>query len=102
MSKRRKYAARAQGRMFIIFLFFLSIITTLTLTFISNLKQINDIKVEEKNLKLEKQELLDKQAALEADIEKLSDVDYIARYAREKYFYSRPGEIILRIEDKKK
>ena len=31
------------------------------------------------------------------DADKLQDPDYIARYAREKYSYSKDGEIILRI-----
>jgi cell division protein FtsB len=30
---------------------------------------------------------------------KLEDPDYIAKYVREKYFYSKEGEVILRIED---
>ena len=99
MAKKHKYTKKAKGRMFIIFLFFISIIATLSFTLFSNLKQINDIKKERKYLIMEKEKLLEKQATLEADIEKLSDVDYIAKYAREKYFYSKPGEIVLKIED---
>ena len=99
MARRRKNSKRMKGRMFIIFLFFISIIATLSYTLLSNLRQISDIREEEKSLKIEKEKLLEKQASLEADIEKLSDDDYIARYAREKYFYSKPGEIILKIED---
>ena len=37
--------------------------------------------------------------ATEADIKRLSDPLYVARYAREKYLYSKEGEIILRIEE---
>ena len=99
MAKKHKYTKKAKGRMFIIFLFFISIIVTLSFTLFSNLKQINDIKKEKRDLIIEKEKLLEKQATLEADIEKLSDVDYIAKYAREKYFYSRPGEIVLKIDD---
>ena len=29
----------------------------------------------------------------------LKDVDYLARYARENYLYSKDGEIVLKIED---
>ena len=86
--------------MFIIFLFFISIISTLSYTLINNLKQINDISNEKKSLKEEKISLKEKQATLIADIEKLSDPEYIAKYAREKYFYSKNGEIILRMNDK--
>ena len=99
MAKSRKYTKRAKGRMVIVFLFFISIIVTLAFTLISNLKQINDIRVEKEILINEKEKLMEKQARLEADIEKLSDPEYIAKYAREKYFYSKPGEIILKIEE---
>ena len=43
--------------------------------------------------------LTDREEELEADIKRLSDPEYIARFAREKYFYSKEGEIILRIEE---
>ena len=87
--------------MFIIFMFFLSIISTLSYTLFTNLKQINDIRMEKRSLNKEKSSLVEKQESLKADIEKLSDSEYIAKYAREKYFYSEQGEIILRIDDTK-
>ena len=87
--------------MFIIFMFFLSIISTLSYTLFTNLKQINDIRMEKRSLNKEKSSLVEKQESLKADIEKLSDSEYIAKYAREKYFYSKQGEIIHRIDDTK-
>ena len=41
---------------------------------------------------------LDKEQ-LKVDANKLQDPDYIARYAREKYFYSKDGEFILQIPE---
>ena len=38
-----------------------------------------------------------KEETLSSDIIKLQDPDYIARFAREKYLYSRNGEIIIKI-----
>lgn len=43
--------------------------------------------------------LKDKEEELKGQVNKLQDPDYIARYAREKYLYSRDGEIIIRIPD---
>lgn len=43
--------------------------------------------------------LREKEEELKVDVEKLEDPDYIARYAREKYMYSKDGEIILRIPE---
>lgn len=42
---------------------------------------------------------LEEEAELKSQISKLQDPEYIARYAREKYLYSKDGEIIIRIED---
>lgn len=39
-----------------------------------------------------------KEAALKVDVNKMQDTDYIARYAREKYLYSKEGEFILSIK----
>lgn len=51
-------------------------------------KELLKLEIDEKNLKNE--------------IEKLKDPDYLARYARENYQYSKDGEIILKIDKKDK
>ena len=60
-------------------------------------------KYKEKN-QLENELVLleEKKHVLENDVKKLEDPEYLARYAREKYFYSKDGELILRIPDKDK
>ena len=65
--------------------------------------KIKDLKV----LINEKQALEEKLAELQAqekelklDANKLQDPDYIARYAREKYSYSKDGEFIIKIPEK--
>lgn len=57
-------------------------------------------KYQEKD-KLEKElvSLKNKEKALKVDANKLQDPDYIARYAREKYLYSKDGEFILKIPE---
>lgn len=58
-------------------------------------------KYKEKNeLKQELVALQEKKGELETDVKKLEDPEYLARYAREKYFYSKEGELILRIPEK--
>lgn len=53
---------------------------------INKLKEIyNDKLVDEENLKEE--------------INRLQDPEYMAKYAREKYLYSKNGEIIIKIEE---
>ncbi len=52
---------------------------------------------EKKELENKYNELLEEEETLSSDIIKLQDPDYIARFAREKYLYSKNGEIIIRI-----
>lgn len=54
---------------------------------------------EKKELKEELKKLKDKEKELKLDASKLQDSDYIARYAREKYFYSKDGEYIIKIPE---
>jgi cell division protein DivIC len=54
---------------------------------------------EKKEFQIELAELKDKEDELKGQVNKLQDPDYIARYAREKYLYSKDGEIIIRIPD---
>lgn len=46
-------------------------------------------------------DLLAEEESLTSEVTKLHDSDYIARYAREKYMYSLPGEIIIKMPDEK-
>ena len=43
--------------------------------------------------------LLEKEESLNSEVNKLQDSDYVARYAREKYMYSLPDEVIIRIPE---
>lgn len=42
-------------------------------------------------------ELQNNQIVLEQEVAKLQDSEYVLRYAREKYGYSKDGELIIRI-----
>ena len=44
--------------------------------------------------------LKEEEETLSDEILKLQDPEYLARYAREKYFYSKDGELIIRIPTK--
>ena len=43
--------------------------------------------------------LQEEEKVLKNDIQKLEDPSYVARYAREKYLYSKEGEYIIRIPE---
>ena len=99
VKKKRKYSVKTKGRMLVIFGFFLVIVITLGYTLVINLKEIGYLNKEMNGLEEEYSLLLDEEATITADIKRLQDPTYIARYVREKYFYSKDGEIILRIEE---
>ena len=54
---------------------------------------------EKKELEKELISLKEKEEELKVDANKLQNPDYIARYAREKYLYSKDGEYILQIPE---
>lgn len=43
--------------------------------------------------------LLKEKEVLETDVVKLQDPDYVAKYAREKYLYTKDGELVIKIID---
>lgn len=54
---------------------------------------------EKQELELELTALKEKEEELQVDAKKLQNPDYVARYAREKYLYSKEGEYILQIPE---
>lgn len=59
---------------------------------------IYSLKQEEKKLQIELADLEHDEKLLKTNIEKLKDPDYIAKYARENFQYSKDGEIILKLD----
>ena len=65
----------------------------------SNETKTIEKKKEQKEYTVKLEKLKDKEDELNNTVTKLQDPDYVARYAREKYLYSKDGEIIIRIPD---
>ncbi len=96
MAKRKK-SKKSVKRLFLLGLTSIAVIVGTTYTIGKYWVEIYDKYQEKKELKTKLSNLKEKEAALQVDANKLQDPDYIARYAREKYSYSKDGEIILRI-----
>lgn len=77
------------------------IITIILTTFFGVIIQLLDKYQEKEELENSLVYLEEKKMELENEVEKLKDPEYLARYAREKYFYSKDGELIIRIPDSK-
>lgn len=75
-----------------IFVIGLSIISS-----VSNAYQISEKNKEKQILIKQLEDLEEEEKILSDDVEKLKNSEYAARYAREKYLYSKTGEKILKI-----
>ena len=60
------------------------------------------LKQEEKSLKETLNVLKSDEKNLKVEIEKLKDPEYLARYARENFLYSKDGEIVIKLEQDQK
>ena len=77
---------------------FASVTTALGYNCLSNILKIYDMKNEKRELENQLVDLQEEKEILEGDILRLKDPEYIAKYVREKYFYSKDGEFILRLD----
>lgn len=64
------------------------------------LYKVHELKIEEKQLKEEYESLKKEAEELEIEIDELNDPEYLAKYARENYSYSKDGEYIIKLNDK--
>ena len=100
MKKKSKKKRLKHGiRFFLAFVIFGSITAILGYNLFNNIMIIKEMNLRKKELNEQIVDLGKKKEILENDILKLEDPDYIAKYVREKYFYSKDGELILRIEE---
>ena len=68
---------------------------------ITSVLELNKIRVytkEENKLTLKLEDLKEEAESLNIEITKLSSPDYIARYAREKYLYTKDGERVVIVD----
>lgn len=94
----KKVTKKDKRRLIFLMIIFIPLLTLFLSNMFSYWSSIyNNIK-EKKKLDKEYEEELEKEELLNSEILKLQDEEYIARYAREKYLYSKEGEIIIKID----
>lgn len=79
----------------ILALFVLILISTVFSDVVQIYKNNKEVKILEEKKSL----LLEEEASLNSEVIKLQDPEYVARYAREKFLYTKDGEKILTIID---
>ena len=90
---------KARRRMLLLGLTSIVVIFAMTFTIGKYWVEIFEKYQEKKELDKELTLLKEKEEELKVDANKLQNPDYIARYAREKYQYSKNGEFILQIPE---
>ena len=95
--KKKKFGSKI--KFFLAFLIFGAITSILGYNLFCNIKSINAMEIQKKELSAKITDLEKEKESLEQSIVKLNDPDYIAKYVREKYLYSKDGELILRMKD---
>ena len=98
MAKKKK-KSKARRRMLFLGLTSIIIICAMTFTIGKYWVEIYEKYQEKKDLEIELTSLKEKEEELKVDANKLQNPEYIARYAREKYQYSKDGEYILKIPE---
>lgn len=83
---------------FLIFSIFILLLALVSTVFADCMK-IYENKKMTKEYSEKRELLLEEEASLNSEIDKLQDPDYVARYARERYGYTKDGEKILTIID---
>ncbi len=71
----------------------------LAFTLVTTVIQLYKLHNEEAELKQELTELKGDSKELKTEITKLQDKDYVARYARENYLYTKDGEYVIKVGD---
>lgn len=96
--KRGKISKATKRRFFIFGSFSFFLILYFSISGINYIININNLGNQQKELKGQLEMLKEEEADLKTEVVKLQDPDYIARYAREHYLYSKDDELLIRIE----
>lgn len=93
----RRKSKKEKRRIIMISFLVLSLSAFLVKSVFSDWVQILKNNQQIHELRDKKRVLLDEEASLKSEVTKLENPEYVARYAREKYLYSMPDEIIIRV-----
>lgn len=100
--KERKITKKAKRRLTFLSFAILFLVGIIVASVFNDLCEIIHNKSDITLLNSQYEELLRDSESLQSEITKLQDSDYVARYAREKYMYSLPDEVIIKLPDTSK
>jgi len=97
--QRKKKISYSKIRLFFGFILFCVVTFFLVYNCLGNIKMISEMKKEKEDLEKKIVKLQEEKEILENNLLKLEDPDYIAKYVREKYYFSKNGELILKMDE---
>ena len=92
----KKTSKKERKRLFLISIAIIILLVFLVGSVYNDWKQILKNRRDEVELTKKYEELLDDEIRLNAEITKLQDDEYLARYAKEKYMLTTEGDIIIK------
>lgn len=92
-----KVSKKAKRRFLLLLVCFFGLLTYLIVSLASYWVKIFENQRSVKELEIKYKDLLADEEALKSEVTKLQDPGYVARYASEKYLYSKDGMTIIRI-----
>lgn len=95
---RARTSKKEKKRLFLITIAIIALLALLIGSVYSDWKQILKNRRTEVELTQKYEELLENELKLSAEITKLQDDEYLARYAKEKYMLSAEGDTIIKID----
>ena len=95
----KKMSQKTKFRVTFLMLCFIITSVLFVSSIFSYISQIADTKKEIALLEKEYKDSLTEEENLKEEINKLQDPEYMAKYAREKYLYSKDDEIVIKIEE---
>ena len=94
----KKVSKKDKRRLILISTILISLMITLVSSVFNDWMQILDNKKQVSVLSEKYILLMDEETALKSEVTKLQNPEYVARYARETYLYSKPNEIIIKTD----
>jgi cell division protein DivIC len=95
----KKITKPTKRRLFLIMILTLAIVLAFSYNLWTMISQVMEKNNEAADLRKQMNHLEDEEDYLKVEVEKLNDPDYVARYARERYLYSKDGEFTIRIPE---
>lgn len=97
--KRRRISKAAKHRLVVLVPVTVIVVSYFLISLSYYMIKIYNLKKEEATLNIQLNQLKETEEDLKTDIEKLKNPDYLARYARAHYHYSKEGELVIQRSD---